>query len=215
MSESILHPGPDRLEAYLEGTLDDAERAVLESHLVTCSRCQVELEDWRGLFTALSGLPVLEPAPGFADRVMAAVQLPQPLPARIAGVFGRWLPKSTRMWAILTALLALPGLAVGGAVAWVAAQPWLTVEGIVFFGWDRAVRGATWIAAAAGHLLLETAPVQWAVSMADQLLTAVGPSGIGAAAALFGTLVVLSAWILYQNLFRTPTRERNHASLSF
>jgi hypothetical protein len=46
-------------------------------------------------------------------------------------------------------------------------------------------------------------------------LVAVEPGQLGIAAAAMLALSGLSAWVLYRNLIRTPTRERHHVSYSF
>src|SRR5690606_15160866 len=104
----MLHPTPERLESYVEGALDDAERAVIESHLVTCARCQAEADEWKAVFAALSSLPRFAPSPGFADRVMAGVQVRQPWTVRVMDLLRRLVPSGTTGWLLATALLALP-----------------------------------------------------------------------------------------------------------
>jgi hypothetical protein len=42
-----------------------------------------------------------------------------------------------------------------------------------------------------------------------------GVAGAGAVAALFAGLSILSGYVLYQNLVRTPTRRSDYASYSF
>src|SRR5690606_39557442 len=49
-------------------SLSEADRAVLESHLITCSRCQMEVEEWRALFGLLASLPQIEPAADFRSE---------------------------------------------------------------------------------------------------------------------------------------------------
>ncbi|HET9982304.1 MAG TPA: zf-HC2 domain-containing protein [Longimicrobiales bacterium] len=215
MSESILHPGPDQLEAYVEETLDEAQQAVLESHLLGCPRCQAELEEWRGLFAALSSMPGLEPSLGFADRIMAGVTLPQPAPARLAERVRRWLPRSTMGWALVTMFLALPAAAAAAAIAWIASTPWLSLDGVLLYTFDKASAGTAWLTGRVGALLLQSEAAQWLASFGKALVATAGLRGLGAAAALFGMLVVASAWILYQNLFRLHTRDANYATYSF
>ncbi|MBX6363600.1 MAG: zf-HC2 domain-containing protein [Gemmatimonadetes bacterium] len=215
MSESILHPGADQLEAYVEGTLDEAQQAVLESHLLGCPRCQAELEEWRGLFAALSSMPQLEPSAGFADRVMAHVTLPRSAAARLADRARRWLPRSTLGWALVTLFLALPVAAAAAALAWIAATPWLSLDGVLLWGFEKATAGAAWLTSQASALVLQSRPALWLTGSIETLVATAGLRGIGAAAALFGLIVVASAWILYQNLFRPHTRDVTYAHYSF
>lgn len=81
------HLPAERLQAFLEGELSKRERAVVEEHLAACARCSAELDGWRVLFDGLGELTPHRPHQGFAERVMADVQLPEPLPlaARVRG----------------------------------------------------------------------------------------------------------------------------------
>lgn len=67
----------DRLMAYLEHETDDATRAALERHAVTCDECGALLADLRKLRIDASNLPVLTPSrdlwPGIAARIEAPV----------------------------------------------------------------------------------------------------------------------------------------------
>jgi len=75
---SDTHPSAERMQAFLEGDLPHGERGPLEEHLAGCARCSTELEAWRALFADLSGLTAPTPRSGFADRVMAHVEVPAP-----------------------------------------------------------------------------------------------------------------------------------------
>ena len=65
------------LSDYLEGTLDPATRAALESHTARCDRCRALLADVSAITTAAAALPDLEPTrdlwPGIVDRIAAPV----------------------------------------------------------------------------------------------------------------------------------------------
>jgi hypothetical protein len=127
----------------------------------------------------------------------------------------RWLPKSTRGWALIAAFLTLPALTVGGALAWLFAQPWLTAEGLLLYVTDRLYAGLAMWAGNATDVVLDTSVVRWLSGTVESFVTAMGVGGQGAAAALFGTLLIVSGWILYTNLFRPQTRGSHHASYSF
>ena len=65
------------LSDYLEGTLDPAARATLESHAAGCDRCRALLADVSAITTAAAALPDLEPSrdlwPGIVDRIAAPI----------------------------------------------------------------------------------------------------------------------------------------------
>jgi len=75
------------LSEYLEGTLDPAARAAVESHATQCGRCAALLADLSAITTAARALPDLEPSrdlwSGIADRIAAPV-VPLPGTARPA-----------------------------------------------------------------------------------------------------------------------------------
>lgn len=206
----MLHPAPERLEAFVEGVLDDADRVVVESHLVTCARCQAEADEWKALFSVLSSLPRIEPSPGFADRVMAGVHVKQPWTVRAMDLLRRLIPSGTTGWLLATALLALPVLAAGGVMAWLLSRPTITPEGLWLFVRDRATDGLLSLAGRAGSAVLESSTTLWIWDSARRLATEVGTAELGAAAAAFAVMTVLASWILYDNLFRTSTRENHY-----
>ena len=73
------HLSAEAVEALLDGALSPVERARVEEHLASCARCVAELDVWRGLFEGLQDLPTLAPREGFADRVVAGIEMPEPL----------------------------------------------------------------------------------------------------------------------------------------
>lgn len=211
----MLHPTPERLQALVEQDLDDAERAVVESHVLECARCATEVDEWRSVFAALEGLPRLAPSPGFADRVMAGVALPLPWPSQVWELLQRLVPRTTRGWALATAFLALPALLGGGALAWLLSQPGVTIQGLSLmaggFVAEAAATGASW----AWVRLLDTTLALWVSQAFSWVTTGSGIRELTLGATLFATLTLASSWILYQNLFRTNARRTHYASYSF
>lgn len=214
------HPDTERLQGYAETALPEGERVVVESHLQACARCSAEVEEWRSLFLALAALPPLAPSTGFVDRVMARVQLPVAAPAwaplirRAGELLARVVPQSTAGWALAAAFVALPLLLGGGLLVWLFSHEYLTPATLWTFLNERAASGLQSLGGAAIAALLQTQAVAWLVATVRQLIATAGMSGIGALAAGGALMTTLSMWILYQNLFRTPTRESNHVSYS-
>ncbi len=212
MSELDFHPEPEQLEAYAEGTIEIAQRAVLESHLLGCARCSADVEEWRGLFVALDALPPIEPSPGFVDRVMASVQV-LPAPARAAAGI-RWLPTSTKGWAVVAAFLALPVAGLTALVVWVLAQPWATPSAAtagLSYVWTALTGAASWTSGQVSAVVMETATARTVVDLLRQFLGTLGTTGLGLAAVAFCLVAIGSAWVLYHNLVRTSTRVTNYA----
>ena len=220
MKDPILHPLSEKLQAYVDNQVDAADRAVLESHLLGCALCKGEVEEWRSLFAMLSTMPQVAPSRGFANRVMAHIELPDPwyarLPARVAAQLRTFVPKTTRGWTVATACLALPIVGFAALAAWLMSKPYITAQGLVSFTYEK-VQG-TFEALASGTV---SSVLQSDVALfAARGLDAVTSAGVGAAGALIFAVsmaTALSAWVLYQNLFRSnAARENRHyASYSF
>lgn len=73
------HASAEQLQALLEGELPSRDLAWVEEHLAGCVRCASELDAWKVLFEDLGDLSSHRPHEGFAERVMASVQLPEPV----------------------------------------------------------------------------------------------------------------------------------------
>jgi anti-sigma factor RsiW len=66
----------DRLMAYLEHETDDATRAALERHAVTCAECGALLADLRTLRIDASNLPELTPSRDLWSGIAARIEAP-------------------------------------------------------------------------------------------------------------------------------------------
>jgi anti-sigma factor RsiW len=228
----MQHPAAERLEAFVEGALERADRVVVESHLVGCPRCQAEVEEWRALFAALSGLPQFDPSLGFADRVMAGVRVRaasgwqsaweaswrdawQQSAARAGALADRVTPRTSFGWGLAAALMALPVLLGGGVVAWLVSQSYLTPQTLWAWTSDTLVQGLQGIGTTAIGAVLQTDMATWLLSSGSEFVSTAGMTGIGLAMAVAGAATMLSVWVLYRNLFRTPTRESHYVTYSF
>lgn len=215
LADSMMHPEPQRLEAYVEGALSEAERAVVDSHLMTCARCEAAAEEWRTLFAQLAALPRPAPAAGFADRVLAGVRVHRPWAERAGEWVGRLMPQTTRGWAIAAAIVALPVLAGYGAAAWLYSRPWFSAQGLWLFVRARAVEtlvaGADW----AGGVVMGNTVAIWVGERGQAVLAGAGLAEIGLGLGVIAALFALSAWVVYRNVFRTPTRGVHYASYCF
>jgi len=214
LSDSPQHPTPERLQAFVEEGLDEAERAVVQAHVATCGQCQAELQEWRSLFVALAGLPQHAPSVGFADRVMAGVLVRQPRSVRVPELLRRLVPNTTAGWAFATAFMALPVLVGTSLVVWLMSQPGVTVQGI----WLIVAHGITTGASAAGSWVWGQwlqSPLAVYTAEAFRAISAESGSVIGLTLVGLATLTAGSIWILYENLFRRRTRRSHYASYSF
>lgn len=210
--QATTHLTPDRIEAYLEDALAAGERAVVESHLVGCTRCQSAIDEWRTLFEALASLRRPAPAPGFAERVIAGVRTRRPWYVRALAWLDGLLPQTTTGWALATAMLAIPVLTFGGATAWLLSKPWITVQGLWVFATTRAGRALATLFDAGAEALLSSTAVTWLDQTGRGVLEGAGLSALGAGIAGFALLTAVSTWVLYRYLFRTTTRDNGYVS---
>jgi anti-sigma factor RsiW len=233
MRNDMQHPAAERLEAFVEGTLDAGDRAIVESHLLGCPDCQTALDEWKALFAALEGLPQFDPAPGFADRVMAGVKVaPAPRQATrwnwltaqtavtawagsTAESLSRFLPKSTFGWAMATAFLSLPFVLGAAVMGWLVSKSYITPESLWAFAMEQAAAGVRSLGEAAVATALQTDVALWLLGQGGQLVETAGFTGVGMLLVAGGATTVMSAWVLYRNLFRTHARDTTYASYSF
>ena len=214
MSDTLRHPDTERLQAFVEESLDEGPAAVVDAHISACTRCRSEVEELRSLFGMLSGLSHFAPAAGFADRVMAGVRVRQPWFARALEWLDRLAPKTTRGWAVATAMVALPALALTALTWWLFSRPGVTAQGLWVMATDFGGRAAGGAWAWLWSNVASSALAAW-VTSASEVVASVGRGGIGLGVVMFATLTAASVWILYQNLFRTQSRRTDYATFVF
>ena len=218
MSETY-HPAADRLEAFVEGTLQAADRVVLDSHLMSCHECQAQVEEWRALFAALSRMPHFEPATGFANRVMAHVRVAprtawQEWGARANALVTQIAPKTNYGWSLAAAFLALPVILGASAVAWLLSKSYITPEALLGYTRQSLVEGLQGIGSTVLAAVLQTDLAAWVVANVGTLISTTGVTGLSVILAGAGASTVLSTWVLYRNLFRSRSRESDYALFS-
>src|SRR5918995_6198726 len=72
------HLSPDEIDSWLAGTLAPA----LQRHVDQCQVCLEQLRLEREIADQITALPLLSPTPGFSDRVMASIIVPDPFAIR-------------------------------------------------------------------------------------------------------------------------------------
>ena len=108
------HLTPDDFDAWLAGALAPAS----EDHLAQCLVCRERAETEREIVELLGTLPVMSPAPGFAERVMARVSIPQPLTAPTLTSLRNRVFATRRSMALAASLLVLVAGSMAGSVIW-------------------------------------------------------------------------------------------------
>ena len=87
------HLLPSEIDLLLDGDAGFA-LAPLRAHVRRCPECQGELDAARQIMSLLDDLPLFAPAPRFADRVMADVQVFEPWYVTLADSVRRLVPAS-------------------------------------------------------------------------------------------------------------------------
>jgi hypothetical protein len=106
------------------------------THLASCSRCRREIAEVGSLQVRFATLAVLTPSAGFADRVMARIQLPVPIWVRaLDGVRSHRL----RAAAAIATLIA----AVAGSFTWLTRFPQVTPVTMARLLWEQGT-GLVW-----------------------------------------------------------------------
>ncbi len=196
-------------DALHDGTLPARQARELRALAARNPEAAGVLASWGGLHRELGRLQALAPAAGFAERVMARVQLRETRRSHASVrrfLAGLWPRRQER-------LAAASGVAFGPTAAIAATgymlfanNPLVTLSNLGGFLWNQGI-GALPDALAGtfntgAGVLADVVPASLA--------------GIGAAPVLVGGLVVLtgltalSGWILYRNVARTTGLERRH-----
>lgn len=207
LGHATRHVDGDRLQDFAEGSLPVRQAARVRSHLETCPTCAAQAASWHTTFAHLRALERLGPAAGFADRVMAQVRVPAPVPERVpewrralAWVSGL-VPRSRRAWAAVSGVAVTPGVTLGLVLWTLASHPTLTPGAFASFLWWKAsdLAGTAW-EAVAGRAL-ESAGLFEAYSFLGSLPWS--PTALAGALVALSLGTVAATWVLYRNLF-TP-----------
>jgi hypothetical protein len=178
------------------------------------------VEEWRALFTALASLPQFEPSIGFANRVMEHVRVApraawQEWADRANALVTRVAPKTNYGWSLAAAFLALPIVLGGSAIAWLLSKSYITPDALVGYTRESVVEGLQGVGSTVIAAVMQTDIAAWVVANVGAVISTAGVTGLGVILAGSGSLTVLSSWVLYRNLFRSPSRESDYALHSF
>ena len=177
------HLLPEEIDQLLDGEVG-FETAPLKAHVRSCDRCRGELESARVLVRELGHLPHLAPSPGFADRVMAHVQLFVPWQVALSDSAKALLPRS-RGWRIAAGVgFAAASTLITVALAWA----FVRFDAVMFVAemiWDRLRTGAMGALSGAVASLLGDG--------AAEAFRASGAIGVGVLFALLAVTGLLAA----------------------
>jgi len=109
----------NRLSEYIDGELDNTERAALEEHLATCGHCYATLADLRQVIARAKHLEDREPAQDLWAGIRAGLTTDAPIPLRRDRLVRRRF--SLTVGQLLAASIALVLMSGGGM--WLAFRP--------------------------------------------------------------------------------------------
>lgn len=165
-------------------------------HLRECARCRGRLERLRSLDRKLAGLPPLEPSPGFADAVMARVELPAPWYRRAwSAVVDRWL---------LAVLAVLGAGATAGFGAWIGLRPDLSLGGLANLVLER-ISALFWTA------VVHLGRMLWESGLPAAVRSLAGSVALTEAAAAMAALTLAAGgagWLMVRLMTASPPRPR-------
>lgn len=216
------HLAADRLQEFLEGDLAGGERRQVVAHLDGCAPCRIQLQEWEVVFQSLTSLPRLEPSPGFSARVMEAYEASgarAPAPAGLErilawgegamGAAARLLPSSRKGWGWLSALAAVPTLAILVVAGVVFSHPLITPGGLFSFVSWRVGDGLEAVAGQATRFVLDS-PLLLATWEAVTSVAASPEIALAVLAAVWFATAA-SGWVLYRTVISPPFMAGRHA----
>lgn len=108
------HLSPDQIDAGLAGALDWE----MQRHVDRCQACLEQLRAEREIADQIAALPLLSPAAGFADRVMASVMVPDPFAIRSMQATRRRLLATPKSIAVAAGLALVLLGSMLGSITW-------------------------------------------------------------------------------------------------
>jgi hypothetical protein len=130
---SGAHLSPDEIDSWLVGTLAQE----WQQHLDHCQACLERAHAEREIVEQINSLPLMSPAPDFAERVMASVLIPDPFAIRSIQATHRRLFATRKSMAVAASLALLLLGSMAGSIAWslthqatlASLGTWLLAEG--------------------------------------------------------------------------------------
>lgn len=195
------HLSPDDLDAWLAGALAPAARA----HLAGCPACQERAETEREVVALLEALPLMTPAAGFSDRVMARVAVAQPVRVSTLTLLRRRALATRRSMAVAASLLVLVAASMAASVVWTLSHQATLVALGDWIGIQAGQAAWLGVRGVASNFIEQP----WFAAVRD---LAASPGRLGIAAAL-ALAVYLSGVLALRRLLALPTQRVAHAAV--
>ncbi len=130
---SGTHLSPDEFDSWLAGNLAQDT----QQHLDQCQACLERARTEREIVDLIAALPLMSPASGFTDRVMASVAIPDPFAIRSLQATRRRLFATRKSLAVAASIALLVLGSMAGSIAWslthqatlTSLGSWLLAEG--------------------------------------------------------------------------------------
>lgn len=195
------HLSPDEIDSWLSGNL----AREWQQHLDQCQTCLERARIEREIVDQIGTLPLMSPADGFADRVMASVAVPDPFSIRSLQATRRRLFATKRSVAVAASLTLLILGSMSGSIAWSLANQ----ETIASIGnWLLTAGGqVAWLSlrGVASNLIEQP----WYSSLRS-ILESPGRLAVGSAVA---TTVYLIGVLALRRLLALPTQRVAHVGI--
>jgi hypothetical protein len=195
------HLSPDEIDSWLSGNL----AREWQQHLDQCQSCLERARIEREIVDQIATLPLMSPADGFSDRVMASVSVPDPFSIRSLQATRRRLFATRRSLAVAASLTLLILGSMGGSIAWSLANQ----ETLASIGnWLLTAGGQmAWLSlrGVASNVIEQP----WYAGVRSLLEN---PGRLAVASAL-ATTVYLIGVLALRRLLALPTQQVAHASI--
>lgn len=208
---SEVHIPPSSIQDYLEDLLPAQPAARLERHLASCTSCTKEVQEWKSIMEAVQPLGHFAPRPGFAERVMAQVMVPAPVPVRSGGwmsVPGRilaWtrslLPESRHGWAVVGGIASAPTITMAALGYMVFSRPLLTPGAFGSYLLWKASELVGSVSTILSGWMMQNAVVSRGYAFLEPLMQS--PLLLGAGGLVLSLISAGALWVLYRNLIAT------------
>jgi hypothetical protein len=198
---SEAHLTSDEIEICVSGAIPPA----LEQHLEECPACLEQVRVDREIAQLIGALPLMGPAEGFADRVMARVAIPDPFALRSLQTTRRRLFATKKSLAVAaTLVLALLGSMAGSIVWSLANQDTLASLGAWLF-----TQGGQAIWLGVQGLATNVIEQPWYTGLRSLMEN---PGRLAALSAV-GSLMYLGCLLALRRLLAVPTQQVAHVGL--
>jgi hypothetical protein len=195
------HLSPDEIDSWLSGNL----AREWQQHLDQCQTCLERVRIEREIVDQIATLPLMSPADGFSDRVMASVSVPDPFSIRSLQATQRRVFATRRSLAIAASLTLLILGSMGGSIAWSLANQ------------DTLASIGNWLLTAGGQVAWlslrgvasNVIEQPWYTGVRSLLEN---PGRLAIASAL-ATTVYLIGVLALRRLLALPTQQVAHASI--